>query len=99
MVLDEYAEQIDSGSTDEQQATHINFKNPRHPEASSGQYSEEDMQEWFEAALHVQNSSIDRTALIGDFLSAVQDADEADDNETLMDLFRIIRPEQFGDDE
>lgn len=55
-----------------QKQTHITFKNPSHPDIAAEGEEAEQMARQFNAANAIQSSAIDRTALVGDFLDAVQ---------------------------
>lgn len=70
MTFDKYKET--GGSAQKQ--THVTFNNPRHPDVDVGEdEDEEKVQRWYEAAKSIQNSEIDRRAIVGDFLIAVDE--------------------------
>lgn len=58
-----------------QKQTHVTFDNPSHPDVEVEGYETKKAQKWFQAAKELQSSEIDRCALVGDFLVAVNDGD------------------------
>jgi len=75
MKLDEYKNTGDSA----QQQTHVTFDNPDHPDVDVGdEQDQERARQWYKAAKSIQNSSIDRQALVGDILVAIE-ADRVDE--------------------
>ncbi|UHQ98137.1 hypothetical protein HYG81_21405 (plasmid) [Natrinema zhouii] len=56
-----------------QQQTHVTFDNPDHPDVDVAGDEAEDMQQWYRAAKTIQASNLDRRALVGDFLVAVNE--------------------------
>jgi hypothetical protein len=83
MSLDDY---IDSADVQQQQ-THITFPNPDHPEASGSHAPDEDMRQHFRAAKAMQDSRVNRKAIVGDFLAALDEAVHNDEDEELEEFF------------
>lgn len=70
MTFDNYKET--GGSAQKQ--THVTFNNPEHPDNEvSDDEDEERVRRWFEAAKSVKSSDINRRAIVGDFLVAVDE--------------------------
>lgn len=85
--LDDY---IDEGK-EQQKQTHITFPNPDHPDTSGNHASDERMREHFRAANAVQDSRVNRKAITGDFLIAVDQALHEDNPEALEEFFNELR--------
>jgi hypothetical protein len=77
----------------QQKQTHITFPNPAHPDASANHASEEDMLAHFQSANAIQDSRVNRKAIVGDFLVAVDKAMHEDDKEALEEFFKNITEE------
>lgn len=69
MSLDDYA----NNESSQQKQTHVTFTNPDHPDTSASYADDDTVREHFRAANAVQNSGVNRTAIVGDFLTAVQE--------------------------
>lgn len=75
MAFDKYKET--GGSAQKQ--THVTFNNPDHPDIEvDDEEREEQMRRWYKAAKNVQSSELNRRAIVGDFLVAV-DEDRVDE--------------------
>lgn len=86
MSLDDYLEQ--SGT--EQKETHITMSNPDHPDNTASYADHKVMKKHFDAAIAIQNSSIDRKMIVGEFLSAVEMDLGTDSNENLVEFFNEL---------
>lgn len=71
----------------QQKQTHVTFPNPAHPDTSANHASEEDMLAHFQSANAIQDSRVNRKAIVGDFLVAVDAALHEDDEEALEEFF------------
>lgn len=86
--LNSYAEEGNSA----QKQTHITIPNPSHEDNDNLYADEEDVQRHFDAANAVQNSNLDRKRLVGDYLSAVSEAQNGN-FDALEDLFDTLTAE------
>jgi hypothetical protein len=68
MTFDKYKE---TGGNAQKQ-THVTFNNPDHPDNEIDD-EEEQRRRWYNAAKSVQSSELNRRALVGDFLVAVDE--------------------------
>lgn len=82
MSLDSYIDEDDS----QQKQTHVTFPNPDHPDTSGSHASEEDMRQHFRAANAIQDSRINRKAIVGDFLVALDEEVHEGDGEALEEF-------------
>jgi len=85
--LDSY---VDDGESQQKQ-THVTFPNPAHPDTSANHASEEDMLAHFQSANAIQDSRVNRKAIVGDFLVAVDKAMHEDDGEALEEFFQELQ--------
>lgn len=81
--LDSY---VDEGENQQKQ-THVTFPNPDHPDTSGNHASQEDMRAHFRAANAIQDSQVNRKAIVGDFLVAVDAALHENNEEALEEFF------------
>ena len=90
MALDNYSNDDDS-SGGPKKTTYYQFENPSHPESKEFANPER-AQEHFDAAQYVQTQlGTDRHGLVGEFLVAVQQLDQNDDDQPLKDLVEKLR--------
>lgn len=89
--LNSYAEE--GGSAQKQ--THITIPNPSHEDVDNLYTDEGTVQEHFNAANAVQNSQFDRKNLTGDFLVAVNRANNGDEEveEAVNTLLSLVNEE------
>lgn len=87
MSLDDYIEQGDA----QQKQTHVTFPNPDHPDTSGNHASEEDMRAHFRAANAIQDSRVNRKAIVGDFLVAIDAVLHEGDDSALEDFVRELQ--------
>jgi hypothetical protein len=89
MGLEDYS----AGGDGQQKQTHITFGNPDHPDMDPNYADEEAVRNHFRAANAIQDSSVDRKLIVGDFLVAVQQAVDNDDDEALTEFFESLTDE------
>jgi hypothetical protein len=84
--LDDYR----SSGRGQQKQTHVTFPNPQHPDVSADYADDETMEQHFRAANNVQDSAVDRKLICGDFLAAIDEMQQEDDNEALRTFFHEL---------
>jgi len=82
MGIDDYLSQ----DATKQKETHITLSNPEHPENNVSYADDNTVRKHFDAAIAVQNSPVDRTMVVGEFLAALDEYMEDEDPEHLREF-------------
>lgn len=86
MGLEDYS----AGGDGQQKQTHITFGNPDHPDVDPNYADEESVRTHFRAANAIQDSPVDRKLIVGDFLAAVQEATDNDNEEAIEEFLESL---------
>jgi len=86
MALDDYSDDNSS----QQKQTHVTFTNPDHPDTSANYAEDDTVREHFRAANGVQNSGVNRTAIVGDFLVAIEEDLNSEDGNAVEEFLEEL---------
>lgn len=86
MGLEDYS----SDGQEQQKQTHVTFGNPDHPDVEPSYTDDDSARNHFRAANAIQDSPVNRKEIVGDFLVAVQDEIDGDNEEALAEFFEEL---------
>jgi len=91
MGLDGFSGSQEEGNTSQTKTTYFQFQNPDHPDSKDFD-DPESAQEQYQAARYIQDKlGPDRHNLVGNFLIAVYNLEENEDDEMLKQLVDQLR--------